>query len=273
MHSLAIVTAFSEDGYPVLKQCLASCDQCIAKDAHLNIEVTAFCYECNWDPYHKSPMRPFEKNISIVDDFPLKHIKLNQKKASIVDLKYTRLPDIAIYDDFARKYLDDFDYVMFCHDDIHFNDISVFSEAINILSNNKYNIIATPVIDCTEYLSIRYRPHFIMVHSKKFRESNLSFANEYTMLDLKYNVVRPGADGGAGLLCSQFHPNNSSGYNATNTIPHNWVRHLRFDFCDLWIENYNVFYPTTKELKQIARHADRTLKAVMYIHQSLFHLI
>ena len=105
MYEIAIVTASSEDAYPLMQQCLASCDYAIRRSS-LEASYTAFCYECNWNTNthdREKMFTSFESQVNMKEDMPFKYLKVVQKQN--VKSKYTYLPDIATYDTFTREYL------------------------------------------------------------------------------------------------------------------------------------------------------------------------
>ncbi|KKL27386.1 hypothetical protein LCGC14_2385660, partial [marine sediment metagenome] len=136
---------------------------------------------------------------------------------------------------------------------VQFTSRPFIDEAIRMVNNPDVSLVAEPTVTCAEYLTVRYRPHFIFANVGKFNQSKLSFINDYRFSD-QLNVRSPHSDGGAGLLLSHYHNNNPTEYRATNFIPPMWLRHLRFDFTDMGIETYNLHYPNSPDFRQVVKN-------------------
>lgn len=254
MPSVAIVTGFSEQGYQLLRQCLASCDIAISM-CKTKADFTAYCYRCN---QQKGGIYvPFSEELPRSEDLPLKHVKIVIKEShTLPDLGYQWLPDIRVYHDFTTKYLDQFDYALFIHDDIYFRPIPLFDEIISIISEPGINIIAEHVMTCRRDISIRFHPCFIFVKTTKFRQSNLSFINDYHLLNPdSFRTYNPQIDGGAGLLASYYHTANQVDADPLSKMPKIWFAHLRMNNSH-GIETYNNMNPNSIEFDGIIKQAE-----------------
>ena len=261
MRRIAIVTSFSEAGLPLLKQCIISCHQCM-KLFTGEAEFTVYAYECNWTA--TKDFVPFSKTVSVSDEIAI-DIPIVQKDASAIVNPHTILPDIRIYHDFATHHLDDFDYALFCHDDIVFNEtIDLFSAMIKEVDDPLYNIIAEAHLQCQYYLSVRFYPHFIFVRTDKFRDANLSFCNDLRLIsedDFRlYPLIE---DGGAGLLNSYYSRNNPMKDCEPFTPLRMWFRHLRLGN-DSGIETYNIRHPDSPVFLSLVNKAEEYCDLRMY---------
>ncbi len=116
------------------------------------------------------------------------------------------LPDVAVYHDFVTKYAQDYDFVLYCQNDIIFQN-STKEKALDHWTNilrydSEYSIIAEMRTVCNHNLSLRFHCCFIFTNTKKFCESKLSFINNDQLIDpAKFNIY---ANGGTGLLTSFY---------------------------------------------------------------------
>jgi len=187
-----------------------------------------------------------------MDDLPIDGLKLTQ--ISSTDFEWQGiLPDINIYHHFATTYLDQYDYALFCHNDIYFKKYPIFRDLIHNI-NEISNIIAEPAIACLRDVSLRFRPSFIFVRTDKFREANLSFINEYTIFRDNIKGLSIHRDGGAGLLASYYHINNRTEAMPFSVFPLTWFKHLRLD-TDYGAEMYNLFNPNGPQFHQLIKKA------------------
>ncbi|KKN08748.1 hypothetical protein LCGC14_1053700, partial [marine sediment metagenome] len=113
MSKIGVVVASSEIGIPFLQLCLTSLDMSFAETPH---EYTAFVYECNWHLEgicSEHPLITGWKKSNI--DLHLKHIKIQIRDASAIDINKSDsiLPDIIVYNDFAKNEMSQFDYDIF----------------------------------------------------------------------------------------------------------------------------------------------------------------
>lgn len=260
MLKLAIVTAFSESCYPLLKQCIVSCYQSMLHEIE-KVEFSFFCYQCNW-VLNTDKINPFSYPSNV--DIQLDKVRIETKDASKIVTNGVCLPDILVYDDFTKQYMDSFDYVLFCHDDVFFYPTRMIGECIDIVSNSQCNIIAETRMETVDYISMRFYPHFIFVNTKRFREAGLSFINEYSIASPNSVKVRDlKRDGGAGLLASFYSKDNKTDYKPFVTIPKHWYQHLRFEV-DSGIETYNLGNPFTEKHYGLMQKANRYVDKMMF---------
>ena len=256
-----MVTAFSERCCSLVKQCIVSLQQGTRNCDLYNL--TVFAYECNWTA--DETITPFERKVDLQDDLRLPGISIIQRDASSITNNYTTLPDITAYHHFAENDLDNYDYTLFCHDDVIFNEsINVIRDAIEIIDDPRHNLIAKPHLQAQYYMSVRFYPYLIFVHTKKFREANLSFCNDAVLIDEgEFKLYPLKKDGGAGLFNSYY--SNANPVNGTFPIAPNirWGQHIRF-FTDAGVECYNILHPNTPSFVSLMQQADR------YVDSRLF---
>lgn len=251
--SIAIVFGFSEPCTPLARQLILSCNNSIVA-SKIHADVSYFPYTCNYS-INTTSGKSFSTNR--FDDLGVRVIVNN------CDFEWrSPLPDISIYDHFDRNYLDNYDYVLFCHNDIHFRSTCHFHTCIVALEDRRCNIVADYSLTCNNDVSARFLPGFIFVKKDKFRLSNLSFCNDYDIFsdDMKKYPAR--IDGGAGLFASYYSTNNK--IDAIPCLPpKNWFHHLRID-SDYGIEMHNLLFPGTTEFNDVIDWANR------YVDRQLF---
>jgi hypothetical protein len=279
---IAVITAFSERAVPLVKQCIVSCYQCMrqAKD----IEFCFYVYECNWvgedkrfyqkpittrtdeeQPTVEFPIQPFSRPIDLAPELDI-DVPIVQLPASHLTSPHTFLPDMLVYQDFADHYLDDFDYTLFCHDDIIFNDqIDLFSEMLNYLNSSSALILAEPHLECYDYISVRFYPHFVFVGTKTFRDLNLSWVNDLCVIDTDTYKVRPVYnDGGAALFASYYHKRNASLVCSMRRLPTIWFRHLRLAGLCVGVEAALIYGADAKQKDTLFKEAERYVDSKLY---------
>lgn len=258
MHKIAIVLGFSEYCHELCRQCIATCWRAITLSKS-GSEYHFFCYECNYD-LTRGKSSPFKKPIDLRSDLPI-DAEITQRDASRLEW-ISRLPDITIYHDFAINDLDNFDYALFCHDDVYFRRNNTFDELIQVI-NAKHDIVAESAVAFGKDISIRFRPSFIFVRTDKFRNANLSFINEHEIFvdDFKKYPIK--YDGGAELLASYYSNRNSSEASPFSSFPHTWYRHLRIN-SDYGIEMHNVFSPNDPQIQELLAIAKRQTDYYLY---------
>lgn len=262
MQKIAVVTSFSEKCYPLLKQNIVSCYQSMNKSMD-RFSFSVFCYQCNW-VLNSDIIEDFKYPVNVGYDLPLKDIQIETLNASGLNTQQNCLPDIVVYDDFVKNHIDKFDYVLFCHDDVFFFPTNMFSECVEIVSNSQCNLIAETRMETVEYISMRFYPHFIFVNTRRFKESNLSFINQYNIASPELVKVRDiKRDGGAGLLASFYSITNKTDYKPFVDIPKHWYQHLRFEV-DSGIETYSLGSPLNEKYHGIMMKANR------YVDKFLF---
>ena len=252
MLKVAIVTAYSEYCYELCRQFVVSCWEAI-KQSETEAEYHFFCYECNYRPAEKKAV-PFRKKIQLSDETPIPQI-ITQRDASKIE--WTRsLCDMVVYDEFAKHDLDNFDIVLFCHNDVYIRSGVIFDDIINILNDAGYNLIAEVAAFCYEDISLRFRPSFIAVRSDLFRQANLSFINNHQILAPESRRRKIETDGGAELMASYYSLNNTiPGVPFTN-FPNNWFKHLRIE-SDYGVEMHNIFSPNDPQIQKLLAKAKR----------------
>jgi hypothetical protein len=249
MRKIAIVFGFSEHCFELARQLIVSALK-TAQLSNLDASYHIFAYECNYNLASKHA-DPFQKTRTF-KDMPG---EIHQR--SSVGLKWgSVLPDIVIYDDFVNTTLDDYDYTLFCHDDIYLKRYPVFKDLVAIIDQPNTNLIAEPSVACLRDMSIRFRPAFVFVRTDKFRQAQLSFINDYKIMneDVKYFPIE--MDGGAGLLASYYHTSNPVDAIPFTQFPATWFKHLRFD-SDYGVEMYNLMTPNSPQFHRLLQRAKR----------------
>jgi hypothetical protein len=272
---IAIVTGFSENLLPLAKQCfLSACRS--ARKGQIDFDITACYYEYNWLGSSKINLKwgesadftLFNQPIDLSTELPLKDVHFIRYQAS--DIQHTKqclLPDIKIYHDFATKHLDQYDYAMFCHNDVIFNEnLPIFDEMISVLSKGSNAFVGEPHLDCRDEISLRIYPHFIFVYTAAFRNYGLSFINDYRIFDPRLRSWDMSRDGGSHLLasCYQYQPNRPEQKPAPwAAVSKMWFTHLRL-INDAGVESSNVFVPNLDELKRLLEEAERYVDLRLY---------
>lgn len=260
MHKIAIILAFSEYCYELCRQCVATCWRA-ANLSKPGGEYHFFCYECNYNLVSGKPS-PFKRSVDLHSDIPI-DAEITQRDSS--QLEWTRrLADITVYHDFSINDLDDFDYALFCHNDIYFKKHNTFDELLSRINDVAYNILAETALTCNQDdLSLRFRPSFIFVRTDKFRQANLSFINEHEIFtdDLrKYNIRH---DGGAELFASYYSNQNQSRARPCAEFPTTWYKHFRIN-SDYGIEMHNIISPNDPQIQELLAKSKRYTDYYLY---------
>ncbi len=274
MKRLAIVFGFSERCIPIAKQMLLSFDKNVLSEANQSLEVDVHAYQCNFSfstprifPDGTSVYSPFTINYQfedIVEHTP--DLRFIMHKCSDEEFKPFGLPDIAVYQDFCDKYIHDYEYILFCHDDIaFFKKTLMLDQMMELLDGNRFNIITRVSFNCNEDISIRFHPEMIFIKSSAFVEAKLSFVNDYQIMDpKKYRLCHKGElDGGAQLLFSYYHVNNNTRGRPYSTTPESWYSHLRA-YGDTGIEFSYIRQKDSLEFKQVIDSAKSYTDHIIY---------
>lgn len=229
MSTLAIVFGYSDKGLSLSKQLLLSFYRNIYQDSSV---VDVYSYLCNFEITDFASFRPGleqqdkecdpnsyrykeSDNPDSANDFKDLHFwpgaiyPQNCTKSSF--LKFY-LPDVAVYHDFVSQSMSSYDYVLFCHNDIKFvKNNNALNEWMQILSDDtRYSIIVEPRFICSQDISARFHMCFVLVNTKKFLESKLSFINDLTLMDgSRFKVY---SNGGSGLLASCYSKENQTNF-------------------------------------------------------------
>jgi len=263
MRKIAIVFGFSESCYELARQLIVSCYKA-ASLSQIDSSYHFIAYECNYNPaIRKSD--PFLKHHNLQRDIPL-DIEIHQLDSSKI-MWNTWLPDIVVYHDFANHYMDEYDYTLFCHDDIYLKRHPVFEEIIHKVDDPTIGIVAKPVVATGRDLSIRFRPSFIFTRTDKFKDANLSFINEYEIMHKDIKAYPIYDDGGAGLLASYYNSNNTTKWLPFFEFPPTWYKHLRFDL-DYGVEMYNLLNPNGPQFHQLLKRAKKYTDYHLYGRQT-----
>jgi len=250
MYRIAIVFGFSESCYEMVRQLIVSCCRA-AKLSNLDASYHFIAYECNYNIAQET-CEPFKEECDLSKGIPI-----DSEIKQISDFTWASpLPDISVYHDFATKYLDDYDYALFCHDDIYLKLHPVFRDVVHVINETNIDLIAESSATCLRDLSVRFRPSFIFVRTDKFRKADLSFVNDYHILhdDMKAYSIR--IDGGAGLLASYYRSDNPTESTPCTKFPTTWFKHLRFD-TDYGVEFYNLRNPHSSQFGNLMGKAKR----------------
>jgi len=220
MSKVAIVFGFSEQGEYLAKRLIFSFYENIAKSTKHNVHI--FPYKCN---FIISDLKDFSNGMSHQEnetksysflpfakqpnwnDLP-QSIKVTSMDCSEKSFTPFYLPDVAVYNDFAVKYSQDFDFVLYCHNDIFFIPTEdSLNDWVSILEwDSEYSIIAELRATANYDLSLRFHMCFVFVNTLKFQESHLSFVNDYVLMNGRdFHIY---GNGGTGLVASLYrkHP-------------------------------------------------------------------
>ena len=255
MKKIAVVFGYSSKCYFLAQQCVVSCNQSAKKQT--DCKVTYYAYQFNWDIGEMS-CHKHNPNIKLNNSIP--KIDIIDIDGSKIDVK-SYLPDIVVYDHFANHYLKEYDYVLFCHNDMLFHDTDMIKECIVIVDKPSFDIIAEPHIECSDIISARFYPNFIFVNAKKFIASNLSFCNDFNIFgDIRRREIK--RDGGAELMASYFLKKNAQ-YQPYTLIPPTWFTHIRMGN-DNGVETFNLIYPNSKQFHDIEKNCQQYIDRQLY---------
>lgn len=258
MHKIAIVLSFSEYCYELCRQCIATCWRA-ATLSKSGGEYHFFCYECNY-ALAIGKSFPFKRHVDLRADLPI-DAEITQRDSS--QLEWVRhLPDITAYHDFAVNDLDNFDYALFCHNDVYFKKHNIFDTLLRIINDPEYNIVAELAVACNNDLSLRFRPSLIFVRTDKFRRSQLSFINnDEIFTDIRKYLITH--DGGAELLASYYNNRNPSKARPFAEFPTDWHKHLRLN-SDYGIEMHNILSPNDPQIQELLARSKRYTDYYLY---------
>lgn len=220
MSKIAVVFGLSEQGEYLAKRLIFSFYEHIARQCSHDIHI--FPYECNFiisdmkkfskgmnNQEHKAEgysFEPFVKQVNWSDLPP----KMNVTTVDCSDELFTPffLPDVAVYHDFATKYSQEFDFVLYCHNDLIFSPTQVtLDDWTSILEwDSEYSFISELRSTANYDISLRFHMCFVFVNVQKFNESSLSFVNDYVLMDGQEFYIY--GNGGTGLVASLYkkHP-------------------------------------------------------------------
>lgn len=258
MKQLAVVTGYSDKCSALVSQCISSCQQSVARQA--DCECTYFAYQLNWILNEKKS-REHNPRVSIQNE--LKHSGM-----TIVDVDgcsipmETYLPDITVYNHFARNFIEKFDYALFCHNDVLFYESDMIKDCVIIVDKPTYDIIAEPHIECSNIISARFYPHFIFVNVKKFLDGGLSFINDISIFDSNQMGRVTERDGGAGLMASYYRRRKMS-YQPYTFIPPSWFTHIRMGN-DNGVETFNLVSPDSPQFSKLELQCQKYVDTKLY---------
>ncbi len=259
MHKIAIVLGFSEYCYELCRQCVTTCWRA-ATLSKPGGEYHFFCYECNLDAVSGNAT-PFKYSVDLKNDLPI-DAQIIQRDAS--KLKWVRhLADMTIYHDFAVNDLDNFDYALFCHNDVYFRKHNTFDDSIAAINGPGYNIVAETSLACNIDVSLRFRPSFIFVRTDKFRYAKLSFINEHEIFTNEVRKYPIKFDGGGELFASYYSRENPSEARPYDKFPQEWYHHLRLN-SDYGVEMHNIFSPNDPQIQELLAKSKRYTDYYLY---------
>lgn len=266
MQTIGLVVAFSEKCQPLLEHFILTLEKNVIPFITNRINIELHIYQCNFviidkERYHthrhsreilKSTFayKSFESKLS------LQHLK-SKLKIHIHDCSDTEfghhdfyLPDIAVYQDFCDKYSKQYDYLMFCHDDIAFyNPTDMIDKMLLILNTTAHDIIANCSANFNNDLSVRFHPAMIFIKRTAFEINNLSFINSLALFD--HNSFRIFTDGGAGLLASYYRKDiKNANKKPYSILPSTWFTHIRA-MGDTGVEFCYQYYDEISEFKRV----------------------
>jgi len=220
MSRIALTFGFSEQGVNLAKRVIISFYKHVLSNSSKQHTVDIYPYKCN---FKITDLKEFTKNMKHQElpdnpqtyeytsfssptwDFPKWPGNICEQDCSIESFQKVYLPDVAVYHDFATKYASNYDYVLYCHDDVTFTDspTGTLDRWIEIVADDSpYSIIAELRTTANFDLSIRFHLCFVFTNTLKFTESSLSFVNDLTLMDgNKFHIY---SNGGSGLLTSLY---------------------------------------------------------------------
>lgn len=164
------------------------------------------------------------------------HAPVSVQLIESAEIEWTSiLPDIAIYDHFSKTYMSEFDYTLFCHNDVVINNQNIFEEMIITLNNSDweqrpYDLIASVSTNAIEFLSIRFHPCFLFIPTTTFVNRKLSFSYPEHLGNVEnFFWYDNKIDGGAQLLASYYHKDNSNNIVPFTQIHGRWFKHIKAD--------------------------------------------
>lgn len=211
-------------------------------------------------------IRPFSVSVDLQKELSIQGLEIVQVDAQTIDRSGSLLPDMQVYHHFANNFLLDFDFALFCHDDIVLNEnIALFDEMLILANRPLCAFIAEPHVECLETLSVRVYPHFIFIKTSTFFELKLSFINEYQIFAQGLRCRPPSNDGGAGLLaaCYNIPPKGDFSEPRPHIPNKRWFRHLRM-YNDSGIESHNIHQPNSPMFLELIKEAQRYVDARTY---------
>jgi len=275
MPKIAVVLGSSELCMPMTEQFLLSFYNNVIND---KFEFNIHLYKCNFvinnESYFDHRMRSDINSSSFsylpfVNDIYLEHLNLSGLNIIVHDCSdigfehHFPLPDIALYQDFCDRYMDDYDYSMFCHNDVaFFNRTDMIKKMIALLDGSRYDIISETSANFNNDLSIRFHPAMIFVKTSIFRMSNLSFINNLSILNR--DQFRIFTDGGAGLMASYYHnKSNNIKKRPYNHLPNTWFSHIRA-LGDTGVEFCYHMYKNNQEFSKTIKMAQKYVDFILY---------
>jgi len=274
--TIAVILGSSEKCIPITEQFLLSFYRNVMPMA-TNVHFDIHLYKCNLvinnhnyfqyttqmniesDSFSFSPfLNPVQ-----FDHLKLSGLTIIMHDCSCSSFKYHfPLPDIALYQDFCDKYMDDYDYLMFCHNDVaFFRKTDMIDKMIVLLDGPRYNIISETSANFNSNLSVRFHPAMIFVKSSMFKLCNLSFINNLSIFNK--NGFRIFTDGGAGLMASYYHESNKSRNRPYNHLPDTWFTHIR-SLGDTGVEFCYHKYKESKEFIRAIELAQKYVDFTLY---------
>ncbi len=225
MNRIAIVFGHSEWGIDLSKQLLLTFYDQVISITNTYYTVDVYPYLCNFvitdinsfckglnyqeldidpDSFRYDP--PSEENWTEYFNSISWAGTIRPKNCYNKDFLKFYLPDVAVYHDFATKYADDYDLVLYCHNDIVFENPEkkdLLEDWSKILAyKSQYSIIAEMRAICNKDFSLRFHCCFILTNTRKFNESQLSFINDHELINGNDFYVY--SNGGTGLLSSFY---------------------------------------------------------------------
>lgn len=272
---LAVIVGSSERCMPITEQFLLSFHRNVASQTDCEIDI--HFYKCNFTilnrAYHvhriqttvppdSFAFQPFANAVDFTK-LGLDGLNIIEHDCSNPDfVRHFPLPDIALYQDFCDKYIRDYDYAMFCHNDIvFFHKTDMIDRMIALLNGNRYDIVARTSVNFNEDISIRFHPAMIFVKTSTFGACNLSFINNYSLLNR--DDFRIYTDGGAGLLASYYHNSNQNPGRPYDHIPENWFTHIRA-LGDTGVEFCYHYYKENMEFDRALQSARKYVDLALY---------
>ena len=281
MIKMAIVFGYSDQGINLAKQLLLTFFQ-HARFNTEEYEIDPYAYACNFritdeKAFKERMLHPEQQDLTCIrfdscsrkieDDFKEFLFwpgNIHILNASGSDFRSALLPDVAIYHDFATKYAQDYEYVLYCHNDLVFqpSKLRIPDRWINIVADNtKYSIITEMRAICNKELSLRFHCCFIFVNQKKFHESRLSFINDHQLIDPhEFHVY---ANGGSALLASFYAKSNETTWQPYLLDTHGTYRDIDIDRTqnDCWFNHLAAIEWNREEARSEGGNPQRTQEA------------
>jgi len=280
MQKIGIVLASSERCWSLVEHFLLTFNNNVLPYITTkNIQISVHIYKCNFNIIDKNQFNAWRTTKKVPQDSFSYSSFDNEQHTNNLNLKFDTfiedcftnsfkyksfyLPDIAVYQDFYEKHLNDYDYLMFCHNDVAFyNQTDMIDKMLFLLNETLYNIVCNCSANFNNDLSLRFHPAMIFVKSSTMQICNLSFINDLNLFNSGFRIF---PDGGAGLLASYYHENSKVllQNRPYGNLPASWFTHLRA-LGDTGIEFCYHLFKENIEFKRVMNYVKQYNDQLLY---------